>query len=625
MAPGRKQGAGCWTCRLRRKRCDSVQPICGNCQNLEITCYSVEAKPPWMDGGAAQKQMSEMIKGTIKQNAILRRERRTQGDQGSFFALEEDCVSYPNAVTTFSSTCGRDNVDKHVPPAESTISIPSANPVRPTATQPSINQAEASLLPFTSASSTSGPVILPSGSSSVPSSPAGFAIPINAELGSVMIYLDYVFPFLFPFYQPSLLETGRQWLLGLLCQNEASFHIAASLSAYFFSLVPQGNGRDMHDDCKALVRDKLMEQMDMTFKSIQSTVSAASRHGAQSSLLDRIRIMEEITQLLIVEVTVRRHVQWTVHLTPALVLFDEIFQSHSTGHSKPSLPALMSALPSPFPMGTPHHKPLPNTADQSALVFFVSLLLFIDIIASTSLCTSPVLQNYHDSNLAFHGETTCCVELENVVGCQNWALVAIGNISALCAWKRDAKHNGNFSIDDLVKLAGPISQALEAGLTTLNTGATRSQPKKTSGSRLEAYYSWHIRAINCISTADVTRIWAYAAKIYLFVCLWGWQVYSTDIQASVNKILCLSQNIESPAQLRSLSWPICVAGCLAISSQENDFRCVLGSMGQLGEFGTVSNALHIMEAVWTSRATIDGNVWDLASCLSILGSATLLL
>lgn len=626
MAPGRKQGGGCWTCRLRRKRCDSVRHNCGSCQNLEIPCYLGEAKPPWMDGGAGQKQMSETIKGIIKQNAILRREKRllAHEDHGVVIATETDRVSDRDAVSASAPSRASDTVVEYVPPAESIASTLSTSYVAPATLRSSLDQSEVSQASSATASSISGPITLPIGPPSSSSAPVGLAIPIRSELGSVMIYLDYVFPFLFPFYQPSLLETGRQWLLGLLCQNEVSFHIAASLSAYFFSIVPQNNEQGIHDDCKALVRDKLEQQMEMALRSIQSTVSAISRCGAQSPLLDRIRIMEEIIQLLIVEVTVRRNVDWTIHLTPALVLFDEIFKSYGIDHSGPSLAVLLSALPSSFPIAMPHHKPLPNTADQSALAFFVTLLLFVDIIASTSLGHPPALQNYHHNLLSSHGDENCRVRLETAVGCQNWALVAIGKISALCAWKRDAKQSGHFSVINLVKLGEPISQALEEGLASLDIATTRSQPLTISNSPLEAYYSRHDRAIDCTSIANVTRIWAYAAKIYLSVCLSGWQANSTDVQASVAKVTSLLQTIESPAQLRSLSWPLCVAGCLALTRQEDAFRRIVGTIGQLGEFGTAFIALRIMEAVWSSRATVDGNTWDVASSLNILGSPMLL-
>lgn len=550
--------------------------------------------------------MSKTIKENIKQNALLRRERRvaTQDDRNIVIVMETSHLPSPDSAMALASPDTDRANNLAMEDAPSTDSIASS--------------ASASADPLTTLRSSVGW----SEESATPASTAGSAIPIPMELGSVMIYLDYVFPFLFPFYQPSLLATGRQWLLGLLYQNEVSLHIAASLSAYFFSLVPQIDEHTIEEDCKALVRNKLFEQMDMALTSIQGTVSTTSH---QSPLLDRIRIMEEITQLLIVEVTVRRNTNWMIHLTPAFALFDEIFQNHGFDDGEPSLAVLLSALHVPIPGAPIHHKPLPNTPDQSALVFFVSLLLFIDIVASTCRGTAPALLRFHQSLLFSHQRSKCHVSLESVVGCQNWALVAIGDISALCAWKRDAKQRGTFSVVNLVNLAGPISEGLEQGLANLDTtDSFDSQNRNTNAKFLEGYYSRHDRAIDHTSIANITRIWAHAAKIYLSVTLSGWQTNSPDIQVSVAKVLGLAQSSEGPAQLRSLSWPICVAGCLALPSQEDDFRRRIGTMGPLAEFGTLDNALSIMEAIWKLRDAPDTAKLDIASCLSILGSPALL-
>lgn len=604
MAPERRKDASCWTCRLRRKSCDSVRPVCGSCQHLEIPCYSGVAKPPWMDGEARQKHMSETIKARIKQKALLRRARRlpTQEDQGVILDLAEaELLSPPSTVPTSES--------RAISETRQSIDLVAAfNQTSPDDRMPdwaSVDRTENS----------------PSSSAAAPPT-AGVAFPIPMRFGSIMIYLDYVFPFLFPFYQPSLVETGRQWLLGLLCQNEVSFHLAASLSAYFFALVTYTDQEDAHGDCKALVRGQLVEQMDVAVRSIQGTVSAVQRRGAQSSLLDKARTMEEITQLLVVEATAKRDADWKIHLAPALALFDEIFKTHGIHHSQPSLPTLLNTL---SPMTTPHHKSLPYTADQSALVFFVSLLLFIDIVASTSCGAAPNLHAYYHNLLTPNGNEECPVRLETIVGCQNWALVAVGNISALCAWKREATQQGGFSILRFVGLAGPISRAIDEGLRSLDVFRTSSGSDKRSDSWLAGYYTQRNGAMDRSSIANVTRIWAHAAEIYLSVSLSGWQPHSTDIQSSVIKVLRLLQTIESPGLLQSLSWPMTVAGCLALPHQEPDFRRIVSGLGQLGDFGTAGNAMRVMEAVWSSRDNIDGSVWDMASSLNILGTSTLLI
>lgn len=555
--------------------------------------------------------MSETIKRRIKQNAHLRREGCLPAPHDELLDLLDDTVISTTRSTASLSLSKSDDVSQ----SQSQFTP------QPSSTTGSLGFDAATLPAATSPASSSS------------SWSVGLGIPIQApsqvQLASVMIYLDYVFPFLFPFYRPSLLETGRQWLLGMLCQNEVSFHTAASLSSYFFSLFPQSEEREMHEDCKTLVWERLVGQMDLAVKTIQNNVAALSHRGVYaSSLTDKTQIMEEIAQLLIVEVTVRRDVDWTIHLAPALALFDEVFRTWGLdGSSEPSVSALLTALPPlSFPIPTPHQKPLPNTSDQSALVFFTSLLLFVDIIASTSLGRAPDLHKYHHSLLSPRSEGDFQVRLDAVVGCQNWPLVSIGNISALCAWKREAKQSGTFSVLNLVNLAGPISQSLDDGLQSLQNNPTRAEPNGTGVSRrLEGYYSRHDRSIDHTSIATVTRVWAHAAKLYLSVVLSGLQPKSDEVQSSVAKVVSLLQNIESPAQLRTLSWPICVAGCLALPGQEQEFRRIVGEVGELVEFGTCGTALRTMEAVWRVRDTVDGDVWDFVSVWNILGSSILLI
>jgi hypothetical protein len=57
---------GCWTCRLRRKKCDERHPSCVTCDSLAITCYGYGSKPDWMDGGEREKAMATSIKQIVK-------------------------------------------------------------------------------------------------------------------------------------------------------------------------------------------------------------------------------------------------------------------------------------------------------------------------------------------------------------------------------------------------------------------------------------------------------------------------------------------------------------------------------------------------------------------------------
>jgi hypothetical protein len=57
---------GCWTCRLRKKKCDEKHPFCSTCESLTITCYGYGSKPEWMDNGEKEKEIAHAIKQVVK-------------------------------------------------------------------------------------------------------------------------------------------------------------------------------------------------------------------------------------------------------------------------------------------------------------------------------------------------------------------------------------------------------------------------------------------------------------------------------------------------------------------------------------------------------------------------------
>jgi len=68
MAEGLCSRVGCWTCRLRRKKCDELRPECATCEGLRITCHGYGQRPEWLDGGEKEKAAAE-IRRQIKNSA----------------------------------------------------------------------------------------------------------------------------------------------------------------------------------------------------------------------------------------------------------------------------------------------------------------------------------------------------------------------------------------------------------------------------------------------------------------------------------------------------------------------------------------------------------------------------
>ncbi|KAH8820167.1 hypothetical protein F5884DRAFT_865824 [Xylogone sp. PMI_703] len=67
MATDARSQKGCWTCRVRKRKCDERRPICSECSNLAIECHGQGERPEWMDRGAKQKAQAEKIKQRIRE------------------------------------------------------------------------------------------------------------------------------------------------------------------------------------------------------------------------------------------------------------------------------------------------------------------------------------------------------------------------------------------------------------------------------------------------------------------------------------------------------------------------------------------------------------------------------
>ncbi|KAK7211564.1 hypothetical protein V2G26_018742 [Clonostachys chloroleuca] len=113
---------GCWTCRLRRKKCDEQRPVCDTCAALCITCHYGDKKPEWMDGGTRQEKMIEQLKREVKQNAPYRRFERphVSGDK-VFNTGSGERLAGPQNMMPEPKQNGRDrSKESHVSPSQGT-------------------------------------------------------------------------------------------------------------------------------------------------------------------------------------------------------------------------------------------------------------------------------------------------------------------------------------------------------------------------------------------------------------------------------------------------------------------------------------------------------------------------
>ena len=611
-------------------------PVCGSCGSLEINCHYDHGKPDWMDNGERQQDMARRVKADIKRSANRRRSRRLiQRIVQDISNVEPSTLSQLGQVAPSSITA---SVPFHTSPLVSFAGRKTSanNPTADSVTQerPCTSLSNASIATPNERTSLSdapdngtelGGVVIRNGHDTQSlSSPL---LENELQLSLVMAYLDYVFPLLFPFYRPSILEGGRSWLLVLLMKNKGLCHTAISLVSYFLSVVPVIPG-PAHQMCSSKTWEELQKQTDLAIKTVQFDLESVNNRGVHNDLHDSAYLMESIVQLLGFEVIMNLTENWQMHLDAALVLFKQIFQYHGMAKSPPNISALLSQMGHKAYVATPPI-PTPWNADQAAFRFFTALLLVEDIISSTSLECPPRLREYYPYLLAndLNPDQEAPLQLEHFIGCQSWAMLLVGEIATLDAWKKDMKKGDKLSMSQLVQRAGMIERGLNEGLARLDVSDSQQPgPKPSLGIGVLTAYKLHNNEPRvpdgCIS---LTRIWAHAARTYLLVVVSGWQPANAEVRSSVARTIELLKALYSPEWLRTLAWPFCVTGCLANEEQQVVFREIVSSMGALQTFGTMREALNIMEYIWYHQVQIDAGTWDIAASLKCLGRRVLLI
>ncbi|EKJ77490.1 hypothetical protein FPSE_02363 [Fusarium pseudograminearum CS3096] len=170
MPRGRR---GCWTCRIRHRRCDESSPECKECSTRSITCHGYDIDPPqWMSNDKLLQEELRRIKGAVKEN--FRRVKTIQNRQLARLTAEETQASRAKP----SSQSLGDQVPNPTPVGSSTTNT------------------------------------------------------IFKEAQYLVHYLDYIFPIQYAFYVDAPHQGGRGWLFFLLERNAPLRNAALTLSAF---------------------------------------------------------------------------------------------------------------------------------------------------------------------------------------------------------------------------------------------------------------------------------------------------------------------------------------------------------------------------------------------------------
>lgn len=245
--------------------------------------------------------------------------------------------------------------------------------------------------------------------------------------------------------------------------------------------------------------------------------------------------------------------------------------------------------------------------EDAALPFLVAVVIWFDLVSCASTGAAPRLPY---AALMLDRK----INLGKVMGCANWAMIVIGDLAALNAWKHHARQTRTLNVRELVSRGQAIETRLEEGLAMLESQGTAAQ------SGVPAYQAEP--PVNRI----VSRIFASAARVQLHTILSGAFPHLPEVLAAVERTISALEMVQDFQDMRGLIWPLCITGCMADSSQQPFFerliKNVLGDSPQ--DFGNSTAVLEIMRKCWHGREVDDSQEWDWERAMTEMNICALL-
>lgn len=187
------------------------------------------------------------------------------------------------------------------------------------------------------------------------------------------------------------------------------------------------------------------------------------------------------------------------------------------------------------------------------------------------------------------------LRMDTLIGCPDEALLMMADVSALAQWKANAQREGTLSYRELIRRGDVIEQRLKQSITDtrlINDVNLKLIPNETVGEPDVAFPSDDARAV----VADLFR---EAAVLYLHTVLNGPCPGVTEIGKCVRNIM---QSLgPSPSEVeRGVVLPITLAGCMTNDSAQRDF--LRGRFEAQNEsIGNLMPARALMEILWQKR------------------------
>ncbi|PYI32320.1 hypothetical protein BP00DRAFT_394877 [Aspergillus indologenus CBS 114.80] len=556
----RRSRSGCYTCRLRAKKCDETRPRCLNCNKLGILCQYTE--PSWWRSLEQRKIHRDRIKKRIRVTKVMKKEKDLQGNDSTPLPPQ---VSVPLPSQPFLQP------PLEVPQPRGSNAYPEAlhAPERLHQRKPQQSTQQRSRRPSRRPSNR-----LPTPTSSGPNH---LAIQGTTGRGSFLSQTQYKVGSSRFQHQDKPLSTYLRTMNVSKAEKPLLNHFVDNLLQIIFPVLdahPQSIHRT-HEILRALKTNKSYYHCCLSVSALHiKTLNANSSWGDENESIDdimrhRYAAISALCQALdsddnhdkVLDATLAMIFFHCAVGEPDDYLPDIPWYDHFT-----AVADLVNKLginePTPF-------TPLP---------FSTSLATWIDILGATMLGTSPrFAHTYRTKHL--NGVSS---GLRDLMGCDDSVMYIISEIACLDALKTEGR------LDDYT-----ICHHVSALTTQLGF---------TDAKSLEAPVSSSGRIDPKKLTLNITATFRAAARVYLSTLVPG---FDRSQQSTANLVQAVGDTLqfipEGPYGYdRALVWPLLIAG--VYSTPGSNFRDILAqrttAIGDAAEYGSFGRMYRVLKETW---------------------------
>ncbi|OSC98252.1 hypothetical protein PYCCODRAFT_1418035 [Trametes coccinea BRFM310] len=227
--------------------------------------------------------------------------------------------------------------------------------------------------------------------------------------------------------------------------------------------------------------------------------------------------------------------------------------------------------------------------------FIIKTTMWFDVLASVTTQQVPrfleVYRRLFGGQGAHIGDPAASspeISMLPVMGCENKIVLAIAEISNLAYWKECQLQRGTLSIPELVRRGAEIEESL---LVPSSPQPLMVPLQPAARRRL---------------TNDIFRA---SAKVYLHTVLSGDYPACPDIIAAVSETIDALQRVPMAGQaptlhrsvVRSVVFGICISGCLTDDRAQRAFLLNMLEQQQQESVGNIGEVKRLMQEVWSRR------------------------